>query len=431
MRRKGKGLRTETLPPSRMQYTAPGPPFRGSLDQRAAEVDELQNVSTGRPVRTLRPVATLDRFAYHLAMTAENVSQPRLRWKTVVIAWVAFGLYMAAQGVFSRVYRGLNPAWNAVVVSEVLYALLWIPLTPLVVWLVNRFRFEPPHRARNLLLHVLASLLLSFAHRVVFLIALALYEHFAQGSPMAVNFSALVVYVDYGVLLYWIIWLISVSVAYAEKVREREVRAAELETRLARAQVHALQSQLQPHFLFNTLNAISALVTKDPAAARGTITLLSGLMRETLALGSLQEVPLSRELALTQQYLDIEKQRFGDRLTVRVNVDPSVQNSLVPSLILQPLLENAFKHGLSQRRGDVRIDITAARVDGTLRLSVWNDGSGIRTDAGPNSGVGLQNTRARLERLYGDRAAFELREEEEGRVRADMTVPLHEEPVHG
>lgn len=376
-------------------------------------------------------MASLERFGYHLDMAPTETSKPRLRWKTVVIAWVAFGLYMVAQGVLSRVSRGLPPAWDAVFVAEMLYTLLWIPLTPLVVRLVWQFRFERPRRARNLGLHLLASLLLSYAHRVLFLLAMGFYGAFALDRPFDFRFSDLVVYVDYGVLLYWMIWLISVSVAYAERLKEREVRAAQLETRLARAQLHALQSQLQPHFLFNTLNAISALVTKDPAGARRTITLLSGLMRETLALGSLQEVPLSRELALTRRYLDIEEQRFGERLHVAIDVDPSLENSLVPSLILQPILENAFKHGLSQRRGKVRIDITAARVDGVLKISVLNDGGGLAPDRGAPSGVGLQNTRSRLERLYGPQAGFELLEVPGGRVRADVTLPLHEEPVHG
>jgi LytS/YehU family sensor histidine kinase len=252
-----------------------------------------------------------------------------------------------------------------------------------------------------------------------------------DGHPYAFAASDLVAYVDYGVLLYWMIWLISVGVAYAGRLKERELREAELETRLARAQLHALQSQLQPHFLFNTLNAISALVTRDPAGARRTITLLSGLMRETLALGALQEVPLDREIVLMRQYLEIEQERFGDRLSVRVNVDPAVERALVPSLILQPLLENAFKHGLSQKRGMVGIDITAARVDGMVTLSVENDGGGIHAAAPGRAGVGIQNTRARLERLYGDQARFELSEGERGRVRADIMLPFHEEPMHG
>lgn len=388
-------------------------------------------MSTERRVQTPPVVATDDGFAYYFDMTREQVNRTQLRWRTVVIAWIGFGLYMAAQGVLSRISRGLSSAWDEVFVSEMLYTLLWIPLTPVVAWLVGRYGFEPPHRARNLALHCAASLVLSFAHRAVFLAALAVYEHLASGSPLAFQFSALVVYVDYGVLLYWMIWLISVSVAYAEKLKERELRAAELETRLARAQLHALQSQLQPHFLFNTLNAISALVTKDPAGARRTIMLLSGLMRETLALGGMQEVPLSRELALTRQYLEIEQQRFGDRLTVKFDVDPSVEHALVPSLILQPLLENAFKHGLSHRRGKVGVEITAARDNGAVRLSVRNDGSGLAAQPGLDPGVGLQNTRSRLERLYGAEAGLALIEEEGGRVRADVTIPLHEEPVHG
>ena len=376
-------------------------------------------------------VASMEGFGYNLAMTQTHVNGPRSRWRTVVVAWIAMGLYMAMQGILSRIYRGLSPEWSAVIVSELLYAFLWIPLTPIVVWLVGRYRFDPPHRVRHLAVHIGASLLLAYAHRFVFLVVLALYEHVAHGSPLAFDFSLLVVYVDYGVLLYWIIWLISVSVAYAERLKEREVRAAELETRLARAQLHALQSQLQPHFLFNTLNAISALVTKDPAGARRTITLLSGLMRETLALGTQQEVPLARELALTRQYLEIERQRFGDRLAVTVDVDPSVQNALVPSLILQPLLENAFKHGLSQRRGSVRIAITAGRSNGALKLAVRNDGAGLGPDSEHSTGVGLQNTRSRLQRLYGERASFQLAEEEAGQVCAEVTLPLHEEPVHG
>jgi signal transduction histidine kinase len=363
-------------------------------------------------------------------MRNEVTVSSRLRWRTILIAWIAFGLYMAVQIGLSRISRGMNPAWTTVFASELLYTLLWIPLTPLVVWLVGTFRFEPPHRGRNFAVHLVASLLLSFAHRVVFLAIFAAYRTLAEGRPYGFAASEMVAYVDYGVLLYWMIWLISVSVAYAGRLKEREVREAELETRLARAQLHALQSQLQPHFLFNTLNAISALVTRDPSGARRTITLLSGLMRETLALGTLQEVSLTREIAFARQYLEIEQQRFGDRLSVRVEVAPALERALVPSLILQPLLENAFKHGLSRKRGAVGIDIQAVRCDGMLTLTVENDGAGLSAAGPETSGVGIRNTRERLERLYGTRAGFELSEREEGRVRAGITIPFHEEPMH-
>src|SRR4051812_26038706 len=180
---------------------------------------------------------------------------------------------------------------------------------------------------------------------------------------------------------------------------ERRVLASELEAQLSRAQLHALQMQIRPHFLFNTLNTISGLVRTDDKAA--AITMLAGLgdlLRLLLRSDGAQEVPVRQELELIERYLQIEQVRFGDKLAIELNVEDGVEDALVPNLILQPLVENAVRHGIGAATG--RVSVVVERVGETLRLAVSDSGDGGLHDA-ESQGIGLANTRARLERLYG------------------------------
>ena len=202
--------------------------------------------------------------------------------------------------------------------------------------------------------------------------------------------------------------------------RERE----HLEAQLSETRLQLLGMQLQPHFLFNTLNTIAEMVHEDPDKADTMIAGLSDLLRRTLELGSVQQIPLSRELDLAERYLDIQKARFGDRLRVTMSIAPGTEDASVPALLLQPLVENAIRHGLGARLDAGRIDIEA-RLDGaTLVLSVTDDGSGEaeETIAGPER-VGLGNTRARLEGLYGSACALELTRAEGRGARVIVRIP--------
>lgn len=222
-----------------------------------------------------------------------------------------------------------------------------------------------------------------------------------------------------------------VGVAHAvdarARLRRRELAAARLEAELARAQLHSLQLQLQPHFLFNTLHAIGVLTEEAPTRATRMIAALGDLLRASLATRATQEIPLERELALLRHYLDIESIRFSDRLSVTVDAAPAVGRHLVPTFLLQPLVENAVRHGVAVSPGPSRVRISGRAEGGELVLSVWNDGPPLDPDR-IREGVGLATTRDRLRRLYGDRAGLELRDGDAG-VEAVVRLPIHDDPV--
>jgi two-component system LytT family sensor kinase len=229
------------------------------------------------------------------------------------------------------------------------------------------------------------------------------------------------------VLVYWSILGVGYALEYYSRYRERELRAAHLESRLARAQLDVLRMQLNPHFLFNTLHTISVLVREqENDTADRMIARLSELLRLSIDLEATHEVPLARELEILDCYLDIQKMRFQERLRVGRDIEPATRDSLVPTLILQPLVENAIRHGLAQREAGGRIDIVARRTGDQLVVTIRDDGPGLPADFAIGSrGVGLANTRARLDRLYGARHRFELRNELTGGLTVVVTVPWH------
>ncbi len=205
--------------------------------------------------------------------------------------------------------------------------------------------------------------------------------------------------------------------------RRRELREAFLEARLARAELAALRSQLQPHFLFNALHSVSALMEENTAAARRVLLRLADLLRQALEQLNAQEVPLEKELEFARAYLEIQRVRFADRLEVQIEASPEAAGVRVPSLLLQPLVENAVRHGIERSVGPGRIDITAEAADGRVRIRVRNTGPGLMREGNAREGLGLENTRARLERLYGRAHRLELREVDGG-VEALVEIPL-------
>jgi len=219
---------------------------------------------------------------------------------------------------------------------------------------------------------------------------------------------------------------------YYRKFREREAQAAQLAGRLAQAQLQALRMQLNPHFLFNTLNAVSSLMLKDVPAANKMISRLGELLRLTLE-NTQQEVPLQQELDFLRRYLDIERIRFGDRLQLKMDIDPATLSAAVPNLILQPLVENAVHHAIEPLEAGGKIELRAIRDNGCLVLQVSDNGPGLRPHAAPEDEapmdtrerIGLKNTRERLRKLYGDSQRFDLVSNAMGGVTASLSIPFH------
>jgi len=234
---------------------------------------------------------------------------------------------------------------------------------------------------------------------------------------------------DWLLMTYLFLVGLALALAYRRESEARALGAAHLETRLVEAQLQALQRQLHPHFLFNTLNTISGLMHMDVSAADRMMDRLAELLRATLHTSNVQEVTLRDELDLLQKYVDIEETRFGPRLTVHMHVDPDALDARVPALLLQPLVENAVRHGIAPHARPGVIDLRATRIGNRLSLTIRDTGLGVPSDrlALLNGGVGLSNTRARLQHLYPGRHEFVF-SNVEGGFCVTVAIPFTAEP---
>src|SRR5438445_3771082 len=343
-------------------------------------------------------------------MLTDPVKNSWLKWLALFALWTFIGLSFASQLYLSQSKIGSPVTWSFAVSRALadwyVYALLSVP----ALWLARRFHLERGRWRWRLAVHVAASGVFS----VLWMALRAEVEQWlSQKSLTPISFAtafrhALVATFVYNLLIYWVIVSISHTAEYYRKYQERELGAAELEKRLAQAKLQALQMQLNPHFLFNTLHAISSLMHKEVGAADRMITRLSDLMRYALESTDAQEVPLRQELDFLSRYLEIEQTRFGDRLNVQMDIAPDTLDALVPNLVLQPLVENAIRHGIEPRAKPGRIALRARRENEKLKLELRDNGVGLSPDRELEEGVGLSNTRARLRQLYGEQHRFEL-----------------------
>jgi two-component system LytT family sensor kinase len=228
--------------------------------------------------------------------------------------------------------------------------------------------------------------------------------------------------------VYWSLLLMSHAYNYYHSYRQGQLRASQLETQLVQSQLEALKMQVHPHFLFNTLHAISALLSHDTEAARRMITRLGDFLRMTLENAGAMEVSLRKEMEFLNGYLEIERIRFQDRLTTEIRVDPNLLDARVPNLILQPIVENAMRHAIANCKAG-RVEIVASARNGVLRIQVKDNGPGLPqrgyASGSAGLGVGLANTKARLQRLYGSAHKFELANGSNGGVVVTLEIPRH------
>ncbi|HWS54768.1 MAG TPA: histidine kinase [Pyrinomonadaceae bacterium] len=314
----------------------------------------------------------------------------------------------------------------------------WALLTPPILWLGGRVPFERASWWRALPVHLAACVALSALHLAFFTF---ITDQIRPYDVMTVERAFTQSYVGrmrgqlhIDLLIYGIILGVGHAFGYYRRFRERAWRAAQLESQLAQAQLQALKMQLHPHFLFNTLNGVAALVRDN--RNKEAVTMLAGLsdlLRHTLDSAGRQEVPLREELDFLELYLDIQQMRFPDRLRVELRVAPDTLDALVPNLILQPLVENAVRHGVAPRAAAGTVGVAAEREDGLLWVTVYDDGPGLKggRPAPTEGGIGLPNTRARLEQLYGARHRFGVRNREGGGVEAVMAIPFRREEGEG
>jgi len=256
-------------------------------------------------------------------------------------------------------------------------------------------------------------------------------EHFEQPAPwLSMAIANAIGFAPLYILAYCIIVIFAAFLRLQDEIGKREVAQAQLQVRLASAELETLRMQIQPHFLFNTLQAAITLVQEDPRAAEDVLLRLSQLLRISLDQMGKNEIPLARELEFLDLYVGIQKQRFGDRLSVAIHAEPAALDQLVPPLLLQPLVENAIRHGIGKHKGSDLIEVFARIANHGIEIEVWNTNSTIdeSTDQLLLRGVGIRNTKARLEQLYGPTAALLLRSLGSRGVVALIFIPLQHAP---
>ena len=340
--------------------------------------------------------------------------------------WSIIGLSFAIQLYLTRSELGLPVTWRYAIgrnlVDWYVFALLSVP----TLWLARRVPIERADWGRRVTIHAAASAVFSLgwmALRALVGRALQITEGGRVVTFTEAFTYALVATFFFNVAVYCVVAGYGHTVNYYRKFQERELRASELETRLAQARLQALQMQLNPHFLFNTLHAISSLMHKNVDAADRMLTRLSDLLRHALESTDTQVVPLREELDFLRRYLEIEQTRFGPRLAVRFDIAPESLEAEVPNLVLQPLVENAIRHGIEPLAAAGQIELYARREAGMLLLQVQDNGKGLPPGAPLDEGVGLANTRARLHQLYGSGHRLEAANRPEGGFAVRVAIP--------
>ena len=350
-------------------------------------------------------------------------------WKWIVAIWGGIALFDATQNVFVMRAEGMHHAW-----VRLFFTLFfsWVPFalaTPLVFRLARRFPAALWTRVSTWAVHLGAAVAVGVVHAGwIALWERALNPWMLDPGPGAFpelwlhKFSnGLLSYV----ILYGLILLVAHIRESQEKLAFQQTETARLNEQLSKAQLSALRRQIEPHFLFNTLNGIAGLVREGKSdAAVSMIAGLSDFLRRVVADSDRQQVPLSEEIEFAQKYLDIQKARFAERLQFTLDVPGELLSAQVPSLILQPMVENAVKHGIAKRVSGGAIRIAAVRSNGTLTLRVYNDGPSLPEGWEQSQpGIGILNTRTRLRSLYGNEFDLTLRNQEPDGVEAEVSVP--------
>jgi two-component system, LytTR family, sensor kinase len=354
-------------------------------------------------------------------------SQPQWFW--IATIWTGVGLFDATQTVFVMRAEGMHHYWGYLFFTLLLSWLPWALATPFVFQLGRKYPLVQWKRWQMWLSHLAAC----FGIGVVSAAWSSFIEYLLNPwalSPPPDSFASLFVNRFFNwllsyVILYAIILLAGYMLDSRERLARQQAETARLNEQLSKAQLSALRRQIEPHFLFNTLNAIAGLVREQRNdAAVNMIAELSDLLRRVVNDSERQQVPLAEELDFARKYLNIQKTRFAGRLQFTVDVPAELLSAQVPCLILQPMVENAIKHGIAKRVEGGSIRIAASRANGTLRLAIYNDGPALPADWNRHqSGIGISNVQTRLESLYGRKSEFNMRNQDEG-VEVSLSLPF-------
>lgn len=340
-------------------------------------------------------------------------------WSLALVGvWSIVALLNSWQWYMGGLVTGQKPQWLELLGYSVAGNSIWVVLTPLVIAFAHHAPFEPRRGVRFFLLHLAAGVGFALIQTLLYVALMWALGAAALGRMLVQKLSG---NFQINLLIYAIIVALVVGARAYRALRDREVAGARMEARLAEAESAALRAQLQPHFLFNTLNAISALVEDEPPRARRLIAKLGDLLRLSIEEHRAPQSPFGDELDFTEAYIAIEQARLGERLRVVRDVAPEALTCLVPTLLLQPLVENAIRHGVSPLVEGGTVSIAANVVEGRLHITVADDGKGADTLV---ERVGLGNARRRLRQLYGDRHSFQIDTAPRAGFRISLVTPI-------
>jgi two-component system, LytTR family, sensor kinase len=364
-------------------------------------------------------------------MSARTLAPTLFRTAGWIGLWSLVGLAIASEIYLSGNFLGRSITWSEAISDALedwyVYGALSLP----VVWLARRFPPELGSRWMTAGIHLGAALLFSIVYITLRTLVGEVDSWIAgESASFADIFHPLLVRTfPFNLLVYGVILSVSHALDYYRKYHDRTVQTLELEKHLTEARLQALLHQLKPHFLFNTLNGIASLMHTDVDAADRMLVRLSELLRITMSHTGAPQTTVREEVAFLERYLDIEKIRFRDRLDVVIAIDDEAIDAQVPSLILQPMVENAMRHGVEPHARMGRIELTGKRQEGNLVLTVADNGAGMSATGPKREGIGVANTRARLVELYGDRQKFELVNRPEGGLCVRITIPFSVTPT--
>ncbi|MBC8031722.1 MAG: histidine kinase [Pyrinomonadaceae bacterium] len=373
-----------------------------------------------------------------LESKVRSTSPWRRRWVGVALIcgiWIFIGLVFTLQGYFTS-FRSERPVKLVdSLYLQMTWAIVWAFATPLVLLAAAKLPIERNNWIRSTLLHIPLCLILSVLVTTLGRVLIWLNFGYRVGRPLTFESVTNFVIANFseGIGIYLLIAVTFYAFSYYRRYREGQLRTLQLEAQLSQSQLHALKMQLHPHFLFNTLHSISALLNKEPQAARKMITRLGDFLRLTLENSGAQEVTLQKEMEFLTCYLEIERIRFQDRLVTRIDLDEETLDAKVPNLILQPIVENAIRHAIAPRSTPGLIEIKAKQQETKLRIQVRDNGPGISEHPTSENvftkGLGLTNTGTRLKQLYGTAHLFDLSNDPEGGLVVTLEIPFHRDSI--
>ena len=347
----------------------------------------------------------------------------RVLWAGGFAAWTALALLATTQSALSLAYRGQPVRWAPLLAWGLLDWYTCALFIPPLLWLVRRTPLERATWPRRLPIYLLATFAFAVAkYALTVPLQRALFgTQRTLGGALAGNLIS-------EAMIFWAVVGVLHAVEFYRRFQEREAQALALRAQLSESQLDALRAQLHPHFLFNALNAATTLVHRDANAADAMLTQLGELLRHALRSDARHETTLREELGFLDRYLSIMRTRFGDQLTVQRHVPSDLDGALVPTFVLQPLVENSLEHGVRRLDGAGCVEIEASREGDRLVLSVRDNGSGESHGVREGLGIGLANTRARLAALYGERAELRLTPRTNGGMETALRLPLRFAP---